>query len=185
MGTRGDICLEASYLAAQDQDAGLVTFNNTSLCPSHPTGIAQSTTERLVKVLWKARAPERWSSIHAGQGERSPDALPGLPVEAYINDYKAEILNHEIMHACHFGVPSGWNLPKEFKFHLPKECKLQKTSKSLWQAKLRSDNSLNILPTARCSLHLPEPMASFCVSQAPAGWPLSLSTSICTSANQR
>lgn len=40
-------------------------------------------------------------------------------------------------HACHLGVPSGWNLPKEFKFHLPKECKLQKTSKSLWQGKLR------------------------------------------------
>lgn len=36
-------------------------------------------------------------------------------------------------HVCHLGVPSGWNLPKEFKFHLPKECKLQKTSKSLWQ----------------------------------------------------
>lgn len=50
-GYKGDICLEASYLAAQDQDAGLVTFNNTSLCPPHPTGIAQSTTERLVKAL--------------------------------------------------------------------------------------------------------------------------------------
>lgn len=58
-----------------------------------------SASEIFMKVLWKAVATERQRSIHESRVGFSPNAFPHLPVEADINDYKAEILNDEIM-AC-------------------------------------------------------------------------------------